>query len=151
MRLSSAIAFAAVAFAAEGLSSPNTSPDLRARKIGGACKHSVSQTKAYTHTNIVLTTLQGTPGTCQKTSTCANDLGWYSNGDCPNGEQNVTSRFTLNFADYRMMEDPSNVKCCMFTECRKDGVFGHCMNKAGNACSGGKWYKYVFSHSGVSG
>ncbi|KAM0701353.1 hypothetical protein Q7P35_011714 [Cladosporium inversicolor] len=103
MRFSYITAFATLAFAAEGLSSPNTSPDLRARTIGGACKHS------------------GTPGTCQKTSTCANDLGWYSNGDCPN--------------------DPSNVKCCMFTECRKDGVFGHCMNKAGNACSGGKWFK----------
>jgi hypothetical protein len=43
-----------------------------------------------------------------------------------------------------MIEDPANVKCCMFTECRKDSVFGHCMNKAGDACSGGKWYKCVF-------
>lgn len=151
MRFSSITAFAALAFAVEGLSSPKTSPDLRARKIGGACKHSVSQTMVCDHTGDVLTASQGTPGTCQKTSTCANDLGWYSNGDCPNGEQNVTSRSTLNFADYRMTKDPSNVKCCMFTECRKDGVFGHCMNKAGNTCSGGKWYKYVFPDSGVSG
>ena len=41
------------------------------------------------------------------------------------------------------IEDPADVKCCMFTECRKGSSFGHCMNKAGNACSGGKWYTCV--------
>ena len=49
----------------------------------------------------------------------------------------------LLLANDQAIADPSDVKCCMFTECRKDGVFGHCMNKAGNACSGGKWYKCV--------
>ena len=53
----------------------------------------------------------------------------------------------LLLANDRAIADPSDVKFCMFTECRKDGVFGHCMNKAGNACSGGKWYKCVFSIS----
>lgn len=46
MKLYSIIAFTALAFAAEDVSSP----ELRARKIGGACKHSVSQTRAYSHT-----------------------------------------------------------------------------------------------------
>lgn len=86
MKLYAVIAFAALALAAEDLSSPNTSPELEPRKIGGACKHSVSQTRAYSHTGVMLTTLQGTPGTCQKTGTCRKDLGWYSNGDCPNGQ-----------------------------------------------------------------
>lgn len=85
MKFYSVIAFAALAFAAEDLSSPNRSPELQPRKIGGACKHSVSQKRASSPTEIVLTTLQGTPGTCQKTGTCRKDLGWYSDGDCPNG------------------------------------------------------------------
>ena len=47
MRLHAIIAFAALAFAAEDLSSPNSSPELHARKIGGACKHGVSQTGVH--------------------------------------------------------------------------------------------------------
>jgi hypothetical protein len=86
MRLYSIIAFAALAFATEDLSSPNTSPELEPRKIGGACKHSVSQRGTHNRTVIVLTASQGTPGTCQKTGNCRKDLGWYSNGDCPNGQ-----------------------------------------------------------------
>lgn len=86
MRLYSIIAFAALAFAAEDLSSPKTSPELERRKIGGSCKHSVSQSGGHDHTGTMLTTSQGTPGTCQKTGTCRKDLGWYSNGDCPNGQ-----------------------------------------------------------------
>ena len=82
MKLYSIIAFTALAFAAEDVSSP----ELRARKIGGACKHSVSRRRVPSNIAIVLTTSQGTPGTCQKTGTCRKDLGWYSDGDCPNGQ-----------------------------------------------------------------
>jgi hypothetical protein len=89
MRFHAIVAFAALAFATEDLSSPNTSPELHARKIGGKCKHGVRQTRAHDHTENVLTAPQGIPGTCQKTSKCANDLGWYSNNDCPDGEWNV--------------------------------------------------------------
>lgn len=85
MKLYSILAFVTFALAAEELSSPNVPSGLRARAIGSKCSHNVSTTPVCCSPEFALTQSQGESGSCQKTSTCANDNGWYSDGDCKKG------------------------------------------------------------------